>query len=64
MKYYKDKDNVIYAYDAYGWQDSFIKEGLILITRSEAMAIINLPPHHTLHGLRLLGTKTLVWQKR
>ena len=43
MKYYKDKNNVIYAY---GWQDSFIKEGLILITRGEVKAIINLPPHH------------------
>ena len=60
MKYYKDKNNVIYAYDAYGWQDSFIKEGLILITRSEAMAIINIPPHHILHGLRHQVAKTLV----
>ncbi|WP_079939901.1 tail fiber assembly protein [Citrobacter sp. A316] len=43
MKYYKDKDNIIYAYDAYGTQDSFIKDGLVLITRSEARAIINPP---------------------
>ncbi|STA74766.1 phage tail fiber assembly protein [Citrobacter freundii] len=46
MKYYKDENNMIYAYDAYGSQDSFIKEGLILITRSEAMAILNPPPTH------------------
>lgn len=46
MKYYKDKDNIIYAYDAYGTQDSFIKDGLVLITRSEARAIINPPPTH------------------
>ncbi|EBQ1372734.1 tail fiber assembly protein [Salmonella enterica] len=46
MKYYKDENNMIYAYDAYGSQDSFIKEGLVLITRSEAMAILNPPPTH------------------
>lgn len=46
MKYYKDENNVIYAYDAYGTQDAFIKEGLVPITRSEAMAIINPPPTH------------------
>ncbi|EDR7169977.1 tail fiber assembly protein [Salmonella enterica subsp. houtenae] len=46
MKYYKDKDNIIYAYDAYGYQDAFIKDGLVLITRSEARAIINPPPTH------------------
>ncbi|EMG5650156.1 tail fiber assembly protein [Citrobacter freundii] len=46
MKYYKDENNMIYAYDAYGSQDSFIKEGLILITRSEAMAILNPPLTH------------------
>ncbi|EGA5748520.1 tail fiber assembly protein [Escherichia coli] len=46
MKYYKDENNMIYAYDAYGSQDSFIKEGLVLITRSEAMEILNPPPTH------------------
>ncbi|EHY2863888.1 tail fiber assembly protein [Escherichia coli] len=46
MKYYKDENNVVYAYDAYGTQDAFIKEGLVSITRSEAMAIINPPPTH------------------
>ena len=46
MKYYKDENNVVYAYDAYGTQDAFIKEGLVPITRSEAMAIINPPPTH------------------
>ena len=46
MKYYKDENNVVYAYDAYGTQDAFIKEGLMPITRSEAMAIINPPPTH------------------
>ena len=46
MKYYKDENNVVYAYDAYGTQDAFIKEGLIPITRSEAMAIVNPPPTH------------------
>ena len=46
MKYFKDDKNVVYAYDAYGTQDAFIKEGLIPITRSEAMAIINPPPTH------------------
>lgn len=46
MKYYKDENNVVYAYDADGTQDAFIKEGLVPITRSEAMAIINPPPTH------------------
>lgn len=46
MKYYKDENNMIYAYDTYGSQDSFIKEGLVLITRSEAMEILNPPPTH------------------
>ena len=46
MKYYKDENNVVYAYDAYGTQDAFIKEGLVPITRSEAMAIINPPLTH------------------
>ncbi|KDW07720.1 tail fiber assembly protein [Escherichia coli] len=46
MKYYKDENNVVYAYDAYGTQDAFIKEELVPITRSEAMAIINPPPTH------------------
>ncbi|ENP3040916.1 tail fiber assembly protein [Salmonella enterica] len=44
MKYYKDENNVVYAYDGHGTQDAFIKEGLIPITRGEAMAIINPPP--------------------
>ncbi|EAM2342673.1 tail fiber assembly protein [Salmonella enterica] len=46
MKYYKDENNVVYAYDAHGTQDAFIKEGLMPITRSEAMAIINPPLTH------------------
>ncbi|ENZ2881135.1 tail fiber assembly protein [Salmonella enterica] len=44
MKYYKDENNVVYAYDAHGTQDAFIKEGLTPITRSQAMAIVNPPP--------------------
>ncbi|EHA9291230.1 tail fiber assembly protein [Salmonella enterica subsp. enterica serovar Poona] len=46
MKYYKDENNVVYAYDAHGTQDAFIKEGLMPITRREAMAIVNPPPTH------------------
>lgn len=46
MKYYKDENNVVYAYDADGTQDAFIKEGLVPITISEAMEIINPPPTH------------------
>ena len=46
MKYFKDENNVVYAYDAHGTQDAFIKEGLMPITRNEAMAIINPPPTH------------------
>lgn len=44
MKYYKDDNNNIYAYNSDGSQDDFIKKGLILITEDEAMNIINPKP--------------------
>ena len=40
MKYYKDPNtNEVYAYEADGSQDAFIKEGLVSITDEEANAI-------------------------
>ena len=39
MKYFIDKDNNVYAYEADGSQDSYIKEGLTAISHEEAMAI-------------------------
>lgn len=40
MKHYKDPNtNEIYAYEADGSQDAFIKEGLVAITDAEANAI-------------------------
>lgn len=40
MKHYKDPTtNEVYAYEADGSQDEFIKEGLIAITNAEADAI-------------------------
>ena len=40
MKYYKDPNtNEIYAYEADGSQDEFIKPGLVAITDDEANAI-------------------------
>ncbi|WP_370557802.1 tail fiber assembly protein [Edwardsiella tarda] len=44
MKYFKDNNDVVYAYDADGSQDEYIKAGLIPISESEAMAIVNPPP--------------------
>lgn len=40
MKHYKDPNtNALYAYEADGSQDAFIKEGLVAITNVEADAI-------------------------
>lgn len=39
MKYYKDANNNVFAYDADGSQDEFIQEGLTAISESEAKAI-------------------------
>jgi hypothetical protein len=40
MKHYKDPNtNEIYAYEADGSQDAFIKEGLVAITDAEAEAV-------------------------
>lgn len=44
MKYYKDKHNQVYAFEADGSQDAFIGENLIAITESEALTITNPPP--------------------
>lgn len=44
MKYFKDSNNVIYAYDADGSQDEYIKDGLIRISEDEAISIVNPPP--------------------
>lgn len=41
MKYYKDSENQVYAYND-GYEE--IKEGLTAITEEEAMAIANPPP--------------------
>lgn len=40
MKYYKDKDNNIFAFEADGSQDEFIPDDLIAITQKEAEDII------------------------
>lgn len=40
MKYYKDKDNNVYAFEADGSQDEFISDDLIAITQKEAEDII------------------------
>ena len=46
FKYFKDIDNVVYAYYADGSQDDYIKDGLTPITYEEAMDIVNPPPTH------------------
>ncbi|MCL0015443.1 MULTISPECIES: tail fiber assembly protein [unclassified Providencia] len=44
MKYYKDKNNEVYAYESDGSQDAFITDDLTLISEQEALAITNPPP--------------------
>ncbi|WP_404460261.1 tail fiber assembly protein [Providencia rettgeri] len=44
MKYYKDKNNEVYAYESDGSQDTFIADDLVLIAEQEAFAITNPPP--------------------
>ncbi len=41
MKYYKDKNNEVYAYESDGSQDEFITDDLTLISEQEALAITN-----------------------
>jgi hypothetical protein len=36
MKYYKDENNNVYAYESDGSQDAFIPENLIAITKEQA----------------------------
>ena len=42
MKYYKDEEGNIYAYESDGSQDAFIKEGLVPIS-DEELAILRAP---------------------
>lgn len=44
MKYYKDADNNVFAYDADGSQDEFIPDDLTPISEAEAKAIASPPP--------------------
>jgi hypothetical protein len=44
MKYYKDADNQVYAYESDGSQDAYIPEDLILITEEEADELRKPPP--------------------
>nr|ELR5199342.1 tail fiber assembly protein [Providencia rettgeri] len=44
MKYYKNRNNEIYAYESDGSQDEFIADDLVLIAEQEALAITNPPP--------------------
>lgn len=39
MKYYKDAENNVYAYESDGSQDAFIKDGLTPITSDQADAL-------------------------
>lgn len=59
MKYYKDENNAVYAFEADGSQDDFIGEHLIAITEAEANLIIN-PAKSVveLKQLRLAGINT------
>ena len=44
MKHFKDADGNVYAYEADGSQDSFIKPGLTPITQAQADALRVQPP--------------------
>lgn len=46
MKYFKDANNNVYAYEADGSQDAFIKNGLVAITEAEKDLLVN-PPETT-----------------
>jgi hypothetical protein len=48
MKYYKDKNNQVYAYEADGSQDEFIKPSLVAITKEQAdEMLVKLVPEYT-----------------
>jgi hypothetical protein len=44
MKYFKDENNEVYAFEADGSQDDFIGKNLIPITETEARAITSPSP--------------------
>jgi hypothetical protein len=44
MKYFKDAQNTVYAYESDGSQDAFIKPGLMPITADQANALLNPVP--------------------
>ncbi len=44
MKYYKDKNNEVYAYESDGSQDEFITDTLTPISEQDALAITNPRP--------------------
>lgn len=46
MKYFKDKNNSVYAYEADGSQDNFVLPDLIAITENEAILLANPPLSH------------------
>lgn len=43
MKYFKDANNTVYAYESDGSQDAFIKPGLVPITQSQVDALLAVP---------------------
>lgn len=43
MKYYKNENNQVYAYESDGSQDSYIASNLIAITESEAKELAAQP---------------------
>lgn len=44
MKYYKDEQEAVYAFDADGSQDEYIPEGLVAISEKEANKLRFPPP--------------------
>ena len=44
MKYYKDKNGDVHAFEADGSQDAYIKTGMVAMTQAEVDAHINPTP--------------------
>jgi len=44
MKYFKDENNIIYAFEDDGSQDELIKKSMTSLTEDEALSIVNPSP--------------------
>lgn len=61
MKYFKDVDNIVYAYESDGSQDSFIKSGLTPISEEEK-DILLAPSEEQILYTKILEAKLFLTQ--